>query len=233
MTVFGHLWSTPETDELFGDDGRTRIWLAVLGAVAAEQGDIGLIPPDAAAAIAERAEQAVDLEAVGRTRRTGHWTLGLIWVLQRDLDESARQWGVVRRHGAGRRRHLDRPRGAAVLIASRDLAAVETSTRGARGPPSRRRHARPHARPAGAADHVRLQGVGVDRRDPAPPCPHRIGAAAARGRPAGGRGRDALRLGSAGPELQRRVLSRLGLGVPDISWLTARDRVAELVGCSR
>jgi adenylosuccinate lyase len=36
--------------------------------------------------------------------------------------------------------------------------------------------------------------------------------------------------GSAGPELQRRVLERLGLGVPDISWTGARDRVAELVG---
>jgi adenylosuccinate lyase len=35
--------------------------------------------------------------------------------------------------------------------------------------------------------------------------------------------------GSHGPELQRRLLSRLGLGVPDTSWLTARDRIAELV----
>jgi adenylosuccinate lyase len=35
--------------------------------------------------------------------------------------------------------------------------------------------------------------------------------------------------GSDGPELQRRFLERLGLGVPDTSWLTARDRVAELV----
>ena len=34
--------------------------------------------------------------------------------------------------------------------------------------------------------------------------------------------------GEHGPELQRRLLDRLGLGVPDISWLTARDRIAEL-----
>src|SRR4029079_16396902 len=33
--------------------------------------------------------------------------------------------------------------------------------------------------------------------------------------------------GSDGPELQRRLMRRLGLGVPDTSWLTARDRVAE------
>jgi adenylosuccinate lyase len=33
--------------------------------------------------------------------------------------------------------------------------------------------------------------------------------------------------GAQGPELQRRVLARLGLGVPDTSWTSARDRVAE------
>jgi adenylosuccinate lyase len=35
--------------------------------------------------------------------------------------------------------------------------------------------------------------------------------------------------GPQAPELQRRVLGRLGLGVPDVTWLSARDRVAELV----
>jgi adenylosuccinate lyase len=35
--------------------------------------------------------------------------------------------------------------------------------------------------------------------------------------------------GSDGPELQRRVLERLGLGVPEIPWTSSRDRVAELV----
>ena len=39
--------------------------------------------------------------------------------------------------------------------------------------------------------------------------------------------------GEQGPELQRRVMARLGLGVPDTSWLTARDRVAEYARCSR
>jgi adenylosuccinate lyase len=33
--------------------------------------------------------------------------------------------------------------------------------------------------------------------------------------------------GDQGLELQRRVLAELGLGVPDLSWLTARDRIAE------
>ena len=36
--------------------------------------------------------------------------------------------------------------------------------------------------------------------------------------------------GDDGPELQRRTMERLGLGVPDISWTSARDRIAELTG---
>jgi adenylosuccinate lyase len=35
--------------------------------------------------------------------------------------------------------------------------------------------------------------------------------------------------GSQGLELRRRVMERLGLGVPEIGWISARDRVAELV----
>jgi len=35
--------------------------------------------------------------------------------------------------------------------------------------------------------------------------------------------------GDDGPELQRRLMDRLGLGVPETSWLTARDRIAEYV----
>ena len=36
--------------------------------------------------------------------------------------------------------------------------------------------------------------------------------------------------GPAGPELQRRLMARLGLGVPEASWLVARDRIAEFAG---
>ena len=97
-------------------------------------------------------------------------------------------------------------------------------------PPPRRRHARPHARPARAADHVRLQGVAVGGGAAPSPRADRAGAAAPGGRSARRRGRDAVGVGPAGLELQRRVLERLGLGVPDTSWTNARDRVAELVG---
>ena len=232
MTVFGHLWSTKETRELFGDEGRTRIWLSVLGAVAAEQGELGLIPAGAAARSPSVPSAAVDLEAVGEeTRRSGHSTLGLIRVLQRDLDDGARQWvsfGATVQDVADTWTGLVAQR--MLAIASRDLAAIETSLVELA---VRHRDAvmlgRTHGQPGlpitfGFKASVWIAEI---RR-------HRARIESARPRLEVGQLAGAVGTlsawGSAGPELQRRVLSRLGLGVPDISWLTARDRVAELVG---
>lgn len=230
--IFDHLWGTAEIDELFGDDGRTRNWLAVLGSLAAEQGELGLIPAPAAAAIVQRAQRPVDLEAVGEeTRRSGHSTLGLIRVIQRDLDESAREWVS---YGATVQDVSDTWTGVAakrmLAIADRDLAAIDASLVALAG---RYRDAvmlgRTHGQPGlpitfGFKASVWIAEI---RR-------HRERVSEARPRVEVGQLAGAVGTlsawGSAGPELQRRVLSRLGLGVPDISWLTARDRVAELIG---
>jgi adenylosuccinate lyase len=231
MTVFGHLWSTPETDELFGDEGRTRIWLSVLGALAAEQGALGMIPPDAATAIAARAERPVDLDAVGEeTRRSGHSTLGLIRVVQRDLDESSREWVS---YGATVQDVADTWTGLVMqrtlAIADRDLAAIEASLLALA---SRHRDAimlgRTHGQPGVPITFGFKASVWVAeiRR-------HRSRIEAARPRLEVGQLAGAVGTLSAwggfGPELQRGVLERLGLSAPDTSWLTARDRVAELV----
>jgi adenylosuccinate lyase len=232
VTIFGHLWETEETRELFGDEGRTRIWSSVLGVLAAEQGALGLIPADAAAAISRRAAQPVNLEAVAEeTRASGHSTLGLIRVLQRELDETARQWvsfGATVQDVADTWTGLVAQR--MLAIASRDLAAVETSLVELA---VRHRDAvmlgRTHGQPGlpitfGFKASVWIAEI---RR-------HRARIESARPRLEVGQLAGAVGTlsawGSAGPKLQRRVLSRLGLGVPDIAWLTARDRVAELVG---
>ena len=230
--VFGHLWETAETRELFADEGRTRIWLSVYGALAAEQGELGLIPAAAAAEIAARAQQPVDLDAVGEeTRRSGHSTLGLIRVLQRDLGEEAREWvsfGATVQDvadtwtGIVMRRMLE--------IAERDLAATEASLVSLA-----RRHrdavmlGRTHGQPGLPITFGFKASVWVAevRR-------HRERIAQARPRLVVGQLAGAVGTlsawGPAGLELQRRVLERLGLGVPDTSWPNARDRVAELVG---
>jgi adenylosuccinate lyase len=232
VTVFGHLWETEETRELFGDAGRTRAWLSVLGTLAAVQGELGLIPGAAADAIAERAARPVDLDAVAEeTRRSGHSTLGLIRVLQRDLDEAARQWVS---YGATVQDVADTWTGLAMqrmlAIASRDLTAIEDSLLALA---ARHRDAvmlgRTHGQPGlpitfGFKAAVWIAEV---RR-------HRARIESARPRLEVGQLAGAVGTlsawGGEGLELQRRVLERLGLGVPDISWLVARDRVAELLG---
>jgi adenylosuccinate lyase len=126
--IFGHLWETGETRELFGDEGRTRIWASIYGVLAEAQGELRLIPEDAAAEIAARAREPVDLAAVAEeTRRTGHSTLGLIRVLQRDLD-AGREWVS---YGATVQDVSDTWTGLVaqrlLAIAERDLAATEAS----------------------------------------------------------------------------------------------------------
>jgi adenylosuccinate lyase len=230
--IFGHLWSTPESAELFGDEGRTRIWLSVLGTLAATQGELGMIPRAAAGAIAARCSQPVDLAAVGEeTRRSGHSTLGLIRVVQRDLDEDAREWvsfGATVQDVADTWTGLVAKR--MLAIAERDLEAIETSVV-ALG----RRHraavmlGRTHGQPGLPITFGFKAAVWVAeiRR-------HRERIAEARPRLEVGQLAGAVGTLSAwgppGLELQRLVLGRLGLGVPDMSWPAARDRVAELVG---
>ena len=230
--VFGHLWGTAETRDMFEDAGRTRTWLEVIGTLAAEQGELGLIPEPAAREIAERAERPVDLEEVAlETRRSGHSTLGLIHVLQHDLGEEAAEWVY---YGATVQDVADTWTGLVaqrmLAIAERDLEAIEMSLVSLAD-----RHratvmlGRTHGQPGLPITFGFKAAVWVAevRR-------HRERVAQARPRLAVGQLAGAVGTlgawGADGLELQRRVMERLGLGVPDVSWTSARDRVAELIG---
>jgi adenylosuccinate lyase len=225
--VYGHLWSTEETRELLGDEGRTRAWIRIIAELARVQGELGIIPAAAARELA--ALRDVDLEAVGeQTRATGHSTLGLIRVLRRGLGPEAAEWiyyGATVQDitdtwfGLVMRRMLE--------IADRDLAAIEAALLG---------HAERHR------DTLML-----GRTHGQPGLPITFGFKAALWAAEAARHRERIRQarprlcvgqlagavgtqsawGEHGPELQRRLMERLGLGVPDTSWLTARDRIAE------
>ncbi len=92
--IFGHLWTTPEASALFTDEGRTQAWLQILAALAQAQADVGLIPAEAAKAIRAHADVSlIDLDLVAeQTRATGHSTMGLITALRAVLPEDAREW---------------------------------------------------------------------------------------------------------------------------------------------
>jgi adenylosuccinate lyase len=226
--VYGHLWGTPETRALFTDEGRTRIWLDIIVTLAEEQAALGLIPPEAARQIAGL--EAPDLEAVGeQTRATGHSTLGLIRVLKDALGPEGGEWVY---YGATVQDVTDTWFGIVMqrmlAILRRDLAAIEASLLSLA---SEHRDTvmlgRTHGQPglpitfgfkaAGWAAEVARHRQRVEEAAPRLEVGQLAGAVGT-----------LSAYGEHGPELQRRLLERLGLGVPDTSWLTARDRIAEL-----
>jgi adenylosuccinate lyase len=230
--VYGHLWATDETRALFDDDGRTRLWLRIIGALAAAQAECGLIPADAAEAIVTRMSTGeVDLEAVGaETRRTGHSTLGLIRVLARDLAEEHADWLY---YGATVQDVTDTWTGlvAAQLldIVARDLGAAHRQLCALA---VRHRHdvmlGRTHGQPGlpitfgfKAAGWAAESARHLERCAQARPRLAVVQLAGAVGTMSAA--------GALGPVLQERFAARLGLAVPDTTWTSARDRVAELV----
>src|SRR5207237_516611 len=92
--VYAHLWSTPEVEALLGDEGRLGSWLDILAALARAQGELGLIPAEAADEIARRAVvENLDLAYVAeQTRVTQHSTLGLIRGVQQVVSAPAGEW---------------------------------------------------------------------------------------------------------------------------------------------
>ena len=230
--IYGHLWTTPEASALFTDEGRTQAWLDILAALAAAQADVGLVPRAAADAIRAHADVAeLDLSLVAeQTRASGHSTLGLIQALRESLPEPAREWVyygatvqdlsdtwfalIFKAVGDIAERDVTRMRDRAL-----DLAGEHRST-----PMCGRTHGQPGL-PITFGFKAAVWAAELDRH-------------LARLRQ--GRGRwELVQLGGAlgtmefwgarALDLLDAFAARLGLGAPDVPWLTARDGVAEFV----
>jgi len=230
--IYGHLWTTPEVSALFTDEGRTQAWLDILAALAQAQADVGLVPRAAADAIQAGADVSqLDLALVAeQTRATGHSTLGLIQALRSSLPAEAREWVyygatvqdvsdtwfalVFKALGAIAERDVGRMRDRALALAAeyRD------------SPMCGRSHGQPGL-PVTFGFKAAVWATELDRH-------------LARLRQ--GRSRwELAQLGGALGTMEfwgERALGllgafagRLGLGVPDVPWLTARDGVAEFV----
>jgi adenylosuccinate lyase len=228
--MYSHLWSTPETRAIFAEDSRLQCWIDILTALARAQAEMGYIPASAADAIRAHARvERLDLEAVAReTRRTGHSTLGLIRVLRDTLPEVAREHVY---YGATVQDVTDTWTALTIkqvgAIAWRDLRALEhrmlelavahrdTVMAG-------RTHGQVGApitfgwKVASWADEVRRH---IDRL--------RSGADRWLVGQLGGAVGTAAFFGARALELRRRFCDLLDLGDPGISWLAARERVAE------
>ena len=232
-TLYAHLWGTPELDRVFEERAMLQTWLDELAALARAQAGLGIVPAAAAAAITAAARvEALDLDYVAaQTRETSHSTLGLIRGLLRVLPAEAREhvylgatvqdvtdtwFGLVMRDvTAIALRDLGR-----VLELLLELAATHRDTVMAG-----RTHGQPGApitfgfKAASWADEV---GRHRDRL-------REGGPRWAVGQLGGAVGALAF-FGADGPALRAAFCAELGLADPGISWLTARDRVAEFGG---
>ncbi len=230
--LYAHLWGTDELRAVFDERARIQSWLDILTALARAQAELGIIPAEAAEMIARDARvERLDLTFVTQeTRRTSHSTLGLIHGLQRILPPEAAEWIY---YGATVQDLTDTWTALAMrrvgAVAWRDLRAIERdlldlAVRHRDTFMAGRTHGQPGApitfglKAAGWADEVRRH---LDRlRECAP-------------RWLVGQLGDAVGtlafFGDRAIELRDAFCRRLELGTPAISWLTARDRLAEFV----
>ena len=231
--IYGHLWGTPELHRLLDDEGRVQAWLDILAALAEAQSEVGLVPAGAARAIRKYADvNLLDLSQVAeQTRATGHSTLGLIRCLQQILPDDAREWvynGATVQDVSDTWTALVMRQVADVLerdLARAETAALELATRHRDTVMCGRTHGQPGL-PITFGFKAAVWAAELRR--------HRRRIAEGRGR------RELVQLGGAlgtmefwGDQalpLLESFARRLGLGVPDIAWLTARDGIAEFAG---
>jgi 3-carboxy-cis,cis-muconate cycloisomerase len=230
-TLFGDQFSTPEIRAVFDERAMLQRWLDVEAALALVQAEMGLIPADAGPAIAKAARvEALDLDAVKRDLGvTAHPIVPLVRALERATGTHGRwvHWGAttqdimdtglvlqLRAAHAILRRDLT---GLVRVLA--DLAARHRDTVMA---------GRTHGQQAlpitfGFKVAVWLAEClrHLERLDQAAPRVLVGELAGAVGTLAG--------FGPHGVELQRRVMERLGLGVPIVAWHASRDGISELV----
>jgi adenylosuccinate lyase len=228
--LYGHLWGTAETDALFDEPAMLQTWLDILAGLARAQAALGIVPAAAAREITVGARvEALDLEFVAeQTRLTSHSTLGLIRGLRQVLPEGVREHVYL---GATVQDITDTWFGTLMrdvgAIVWRDLRAcearlLELASEHRDTVMAGRTHGQPGSpitfglKAASWADEVRRHldrtREGRDRW--------------CTGQLAGAVGALAF-YGSDGPQLRGLFCAEVGLQDPGISWLTARDRVAE------
>ena len=228
--LFGHLWSTDSARRRFSDRGKLETQVEILAALAEAQATEGLIPVDAAKQISQIDPGAIDLgELAAATRSSGHSMAGLIELCKPLLHDQAGEYfyfgatvqdvtdtwtAIVMR---------DTLREIAVSLRALEGIMLELSEAHRESPMLGRTHAQPGS-PISFAFKVLVWAWELRRHlERILQTLPRVAVVELAG---------AVGVGSFGVKsaaIQRRMAATLELHVPEIAWLTARDRVAEFV----
>ncbi len=228
--IYGSAWGTAEMRAIFDDVPRTQAWLEIIAALALAQSELGIIPEAAAIEIARHANiEELNLENIRRGyQETSHSTLGLIHELQRVLPTTAGEWVYF---GATVQDITDTWTSLALKqvaeITYRDLRALEEMLL------TQVAHHRETLMPGRTHGQIGLP-ITFGFKAAVWACEIRrhiqrlkeLAPRLAVGQLAGGVG-SVSSYGDKGLELLARFCARLRLNVPDISWDTARDNLAE------
>lgn len=233
MALQRDLWSTAEMRAIFGEQARVQRWFDYEAALALAQASLGLVPEAAAREIAERArEGTIDVERIGAEVRVArHPLVPALRELARRCSPDSAQWlhlGPTTQDVLDTGTMLQLREAHAVFLrevgtVGRELERLARQHRDA--PMAGRTHAA-HALPItfGHKCAIWLSELARHRE--------RLEQVEPRlfvGSLVGAVGTQAS-FGPHAEELERRLMTRLGLGVPEISWQPARDRFVEYAG---
>lgn len=230
MQSLQHLWGTDELRAIFSEENRIQKWLDFEAALAAAQAEMKIIPDHAAREIAEQAKVGnIDIAAMSaEIRRIKHSLVPALKQLQAACSKDNGEWV---HYGATTQDVVDT--GVALqlkefhAVAMRDLKAVgrELARLAAahRDVPMAGRTHGVQALPITFGHKCALWLDEIGRHhERLQQCEPRVMV----GMLAGAVGSQAS-LGAQAIELERRMMEKLGLGAPDISWAPARDRFTE------
>lgn len=228
----GHTYSTPHSRRIFCDDCRIRRWMAIEAALAESQAELGLIPVEAATAIAEAARSnRVDLDAVAEgVRHTRHSLVAVITGLE---DACTGDAGEYLHYGATTQDIQDTGQSLEMrevldVVETQLASMVDRLVELAEAERDTLMTGRTHARPALPTTFGLKVAGWIDELLRGAERLETVRARAVVAQLGGGVGTMAG-FGDLAPRLLEEFASRLRLGIPLLAWHAARDRVAEYV----
>jgi len=227
-----HLWSTDELRAIFSDRNRVQKWYDFEAALALEQAELGIIPRAAAQEIAARAKVGnVDIEAIAaEIRRIKHPLVPALKALEKlcadghgeyihfgpttqDVLDTGTMLQIKEAHAAYLR-DMKGIGGALYKLADAQKATpMAGRSHGVQALPITFGHKAAIWLAEMGRNYQRLRGL--ESRMFVGGMVGAVGTQAS--------------YGPQAPELERRLMKRLGLEVADINWQPARDRFAEYV----